>query len=728
MNASTDSSPLKPGADGTHLTYCRLCEALCGLAVEVEDGRIKAIHPDREHPVSKGHVCVKGTRMDGVVHDPDRILTPMRRTGGPGEFEPVSWDEALDDICARLQRLHSEHGGSAIGLYMGNPASFSMNHYMRGVGLLGAMGSAQLYGPAHVDTMARNFASQMIYGTPKFPMPDIENCDFFLMFGANPMVSKMSLLSAPRAMQKLDAIAERGRVVVVDPRKTETATRYDHVAVRPDTDVWLIAGMLKVIFDEGLFDADAIDMRVTGWAELRKAVCAMDLDAAEQRSGVPVEEITSLARGFAGARTAAAYGRLGTNRGRFPTLTTTLIDALNLITGRFGAVGGWGFGFYPLDPVEDDRPADPLELFRSRIGDFPVSGIFQVTGTLAAEITTPGEGQLKALLVDSGNPARAYPQGEDIQSAFEQLDLMVVMDFYVTETAQHADYILPTATFLERSDFPDLWLGTMLEPMLQFTEPVLPPLGEARTEYDIYDEIMKRMGLPDPFSVVLGMTDPDTRQSKYDFFDLMLRSGSHGDKFGANPDGLNLAKLRDTPRGIFMPDALDMTKSWDFICHPDGKAVLWHEIIESEFARLAREPAPDADGLKLFGRRKLKSLNSWLHNNKRLLGSDRATLLMHPADAGARALEDGQTVEIRSRQGAVQVELEISDSVIPGSVCYPHGWGHTGGWQHANQTPGININELTSSDPSDFEPVTGVCHLDGVPVEVGHVPDPVLAE
>ncbi len=721
---------LEPGADGQHITYCRLCEAQCGLIAEVKDGRIVHVGPDRDHPVSRGHLCVKGPGMVNVTYDKDRILSPMKRMGGLGDFAPVSWDEAISDIAERVDTITKRHGGDALGAYIGNPAAFSTMHYAYGYAFIQSFGSNKRYNAMQVDTGARVLASDQVFGNGHvYPFPDILDCDHLMIFGGNPVVSKMSLICAPRAMQHLDGIAKRGSVIVVDPRNTETAKRYEHQPIAPDSDAWLLAGMLKVMIDEGLVETEFLAERVVGWEKLFDRLRNLELETVQTKTGIDTARVQELARRFASARTAACYGRVGSNRGSFSTLANILMDAINLATGNFGRDGGSLIGIAPFEPKDSSYVAPGYGESRSRIGDLPLVSGVQPGGTLADDILVPGDGQMRALFVDCGNPVLSYPDGEKTERALESLDLFVSLDFYMNESARYAHYILPTTTFFERADINDLWSPNAPEPWLHYVQPVIEPLGEARHEFDIYSSILSHLGRPNPASMLMG-TEPSEGQSEpthLDLVDAALRIGPFGDGFGANPDGLTLERLqREFPHGKKLADRMPSDRSWDRVALDEKKPRLWTDLIEAELGRLeAHSASADPAALKLFGRRLLHGMNSWLHNSDRVIRNSKPTLLMHPDDARDRQITDGKSVRIRSKTASVDVTVEITTDVVPGAVCYPHGFGHKGGWQKANELDGANINLLASSDPKDFEPVSGNCLLDGIPVEVTPLQDAV---
>ena len=699
--AHPQSYRLKPGEDGKHVTFCRLCEAQCGMVATVKNGRVTKITPDRDHVTAEGHICIKGPSVVHVTYDEDRVTTPLKRSGMPGEFEPVGWDAALDDIACRLRQVNETCGSGSVAVYTGNPSAFATHLPTALLGFAASL-SGKIYGAMHVDTIGKQLGSELVYGSPMVQsFPDIERTDFLLMLGANPMVSQLSLVTEPLFRIKLDDIAKRGAVVVVDPRRTETAKRYEHCPIKPDTDVWLLAAMIGTLTREGLVEKELLGERVTGWAELSDALQRVTLAEASERTGIPAGRIESLALEFAAAERAVCYGRVGTNRGTFTTLLNVLIEALNLATGNFGQPGG-----NVIAGGATDLPTPPYGSSQSRTGIPSTMGI-SPTGELAYDILTPGEGQLRALIVACGNPALSAPGGAKLEQALESLELLVSIDLYVNETNRYADYILPGLTFLERADTNDFWINKP-RPWLQYSNAVIPSVGEARLECGILDDLAVRMGGP---SILGGLVGQNEKTHPMDLVAM---------QFAQRDDGLTLEKLKDHPHGIALAANVDAENSWGRVAFEDGKPKVWGKVVDQEIERLAAHPKPakGAEELLLFGRRMLKSLNSWMHNVHRLVRSDKPTLLMHPDDAASRGIETGQEVTVSSKSGTVTVTAEVTPDVVAGSVCYPHGWGHNGSWNLANSQAGANINVLASSEPEDWEQVSGACHLDGIPVRV----------
>ncbi len=694
----------EPGADGDHVTYCRVCEALCGMVATVSGGKIVKVRPDRDNPHSRGHICVKGPALADVAYDEDRVTRPLKRIGGPGKFAPVTWDEALDDIATRLAASIAEHGAGSFAMNTGNPPSMgwpsSMGHYL----FQRAMECTRLFTPSSEDISTPVLATELTFGTQAFVFPDLAECDHLLIFGSNPLVSHGSLLIAPRIKEDLDAIAERGRVIVVDPRRSETARKFEHLPIMPDGDAWLLGAMVRTLIDEGLTDRTFIARHCTGLPELEAALGWLTPELAAPQCGASADAIRTLARDFAAAPRAAAMGRIGICRGRFSTLTNLFLHLLNVVGGKFHTPGGtgWGHGGTATDAQCPGPGAGAYQRHASR-----VSGRASVWGTQSSltfleEMTTPGEGQIKSLLVSGANPVMSMPGGPRLPEGFAQLDLMVAIDLYMTETTAHAHYILPATTALEREDINQFFMNHMVRPFAQYAPAVIPPVGEARGEYAILRDLATRMdrgaafGNPGPFEMA----------------DAGMKAGIEG------LDGLSLAKLKANPHGVMIERgrwAFDFTKR---IGHADRKIHLWSDVTAEEIERLRAEPLPHPGELRLINIRKLRSINSWMHNVEKLTRTDAPALLIHPDDAAARGVADGARVTLATQWGAIEVVAELSEDLRPGCVGYPHGWGHRGGWRRANAHSGGNLNAITPATPDMAEQVSGMSWLEGFPVEV----------
>jgi anaerobic selenocysteine-containing dehydrogenase len=719
------------------VTFCRICEPLCGMVATVDDGRLTQLRPDREHPLSRGYACPKGIAMTGVQNDPDRVLHPLKRTGGPGEFERTSWEEAMSDIAARLRRVIDTRGPDAVAWYMGNPGAFSYSHVLWVKGFLDGLGSPHYYSAGSQDVNNRFAASALLYGTPLLlPIPDLKRTDFLLMVGANPLVSHGSVLSAPRIRDQLNAITDRGgRVVVVDPRRTETARQYEHLPIRPDADAWLLLSVLNVIFAEELTDDAFLARHATGAEELARHCAEFTPERTGDETGIDPDEVRALARSFASAPRAAAYGRTGSCLGRFGTLVAYLLDALNVVTGNLDRPGGAVFGESPiaLEQIGEKIGLATYGKIRSRIGGYPdVIGNLPAT-LLPQEITTPGKGQIGAFFVSAGNPVLSVPDGMALERALGELDLMVSLDLYVNETNRHADYVLPATTFLEREDVPVAFLGLFNTPFIQVTKAVVPPAGEARQEWRVIEDLSRRIGIA-PYSAreLRALAKLGVRLTPRQLIDLVLRLGPAGDLFGLRRRGLNLSKVAAQPHGIVLDDELATGVLERKVPHTGGRVRLDDPEAMTEVERVASSNGGDPRfPLRLIGMRELRSHNSWMHNAPLLMRGGRThALRMHPEDADEAAVADGDLVRVTSEAGAVEAPVVLTDEMTRGTVALPHGWGHKGGWKLANQAGGVNVNLLAGSRADSLERLAGMAHLNGIPVRVdpATVAEPERAE
>ncbi|WP_320671777.1 molybdopterin-dependent oxidoreductase [Patulibacter defluvii] len=695
-------------------TYCRICEALCGLVATVEDGTVTKLRPDPQHPISQGFACPKGIAMPEVQNDPDRVLHPQRRRPD-GRFERVTWEEAIADIGARLRAIRREHGSEALGFFLGNPLAFSYSAFMWVKGFVDALDSPHFYSSSSQDTNSRLVASALLYGSPlHVPIPDLGHTDFALLIGANPLVSHGSLVSGIDVRKALKAVVARGgRVVVADPRRTETAKQFEHLPVLPGCDAWMLLSLLHVIFAEGLEDRQAIARGSSGAERLRAWVAPFPPEATADRSGVPAEVVRQLARDLAAAPSAVVYGRVGACTTDFGTLVNVLLDALAAVTGNADRRGGTVFPTPPIDLYEPliKRGLDSYGSKRSRIGDLPDVLGSMPAAILADEITTPGRGQLRAMVVAAGNPVLSVPDGARLERALGELDLLVALDFGRNQTNRHADYLLPTTTWLEREDLPMAMFAYQVQPFVHWTEPVVAPRGEARQEWQILDALARELGIVPSSLPSVRRLGPLARRllRPRRMADAMLRTGPYGDRFGLRRDGISVARIRQRhPHGAILADAAPVGVLPDRLTTADRRIALAPPAIADEIARLSASAAPSAAfPLRLFGRRELRSINSWMKNARKLRVRERGpTLLIHPDDAAAAGLTEGGPVRVVSAAGAVETTVEVTDSVMAGTVNLPHGW------------EAVNYNALTAAGADSVERISGMSILSGVHVRV----------
>jgi anaerobic selenocysteine-containing dehydrogenase len=742
----------------TAIRTCPLCEATCGLKITLAGDEIVSIRGDEDDVFSKGFICPKGYALKELHADPDRVRAPLIRQPD-GSFAPATWDEAFAEIDRRLSPILAEDR-NAVAAYVGNPNAHNLDNILYVKVLLKALGSQNLYSASTVDQYPKQMASALMFGTgTTVPVPDLDRTDHLLLLGANPLASNGSLMTAPDVRGRLRAIRERGgRVVVIDPRRSRTAEEADeHHFIRPGTDAHLLFAMVNVLIAEGLA---RVQPRLAGFTDGLDTVARLSApftpDAAAAACGIDADEIRRLARELAAAPSAAVYGRIGTCTQEFGTLTSWLIDVVNLLSGNLDRAGG---AMFPLGAAGHSNAAGAPGRGRGvRFGKFEsrVRGLREVFGELpvaclAEEIDTPGEGRIRALITISGNPAVSTPNSDRLAAALSELDFMVSLDVYVNETTRHADVILPAPSPLRRSHY-DLALYLFaVRNVANFSPPALPPdpslpdewvtilrltgvavgLGPDADVTMLDEQIIRTLierELTTPGSKVAERTVNELlaalepRRGPERMLDLMLRAGPYGDGFGADSDGLTLSKLEQNPHGIDLgpleprlPDALRT---------PSGKIELAPELLVADVDRLAASlEAPPGAGLVLVGRRQLRSNNSWMHNLPVLVkGKPRCTLHVHPDDAARHELADGEPAQLRSRAGTVVAQVEITDAVMPGVVSLPHGWGHdVPGTEQAVATAHAGTNSNVLADELLVDAVSGNAVLNGIPVELARV-------
>ncbi|MGV9633189.1 molybdopterin-containing oxidoreductase family protein [Nocardia rhamnosiphila] len=719
----------------TAVTFCRICEPLCGMVATIENGRLTTLRPDRTHPLSSGFACPKGVAFTEVVNDPDRVITPLRR--GPNGFEEVGWDEAMADIADRLTRVLRAHGSGSVGWYMGNPAAFSYSHLIGVLAFIKGIGRQSHYFTASTqDTSSRLLASQFLYGTPlSVPIPDLNRTDLLVLMGANPLVSHGSFLTAPRIKDRLRDITGRGgRVLVIDPRRTQTAAAYEWLGVVPDTDALLLLSLLQVLFAEDLVDCSRVGTQARELEWLCAQAAPFTPEATAGSTGITPDQVRELARALAGTARAAVYGRFGTCVGRHGTLTNYLIDAVNLVAGNLDTPGGSVFNTLG---IPGQRWAMVLmgamlrrayRRKRDRIGGFGSVIGAEPAALMAKQITVPGPRRIRALFVSAGNPVLSVPNGDEFESATEGLELMVSLDFYLTETAARCDYLLPVTTMYERDDFALTFQQFQATPFRQATEAVVRPPGQARSEWEIIDDLMARMAKRTPAFATLALVRTIVHRLGRRFHprpvaDLIIRMSAGGAGVGWRRTGLTFRRLTgEHPHGVVVAPRIATGVLGEVLAYRDKRVRLRHPEIADEIAALAGHTDSDRYPLRLIGMREPRSENSWMHNAPLLQrGVHRVhRALMHVDDAAELAVIDGAIVRVSSATGSIELPVELTLDIMRGTVAIPHGYGHkgTGGWRLANQAGGANVNALMSSEPADIEALAGMSQLTGVPINV----------
>lgn len=705
----------------THFRTCNLCEAMCGLEITVRETEIISIRGDAADPFSQGHICPKATALADIHADPDRLRRPARRTADG--WSPLAWDDAYDEVAARIRHTQAQYGPNSVGLYIGNPTVHNLGAMLFGAPFIRALRTQQLFSATSVDQLPHHVASLAMLGHYLLtPVPDIDRTDFMLIMGANPVVSNGSLMTAPGVERRLKAIQRRGgAVVVIDPRRTRTAAMADrHHFIRPGADALLLLALIHTIFARGWNDLGRLGAFTDGLEALRAAAAPYAPERVAAHTGIAAESIVALAHDFAHAPSAVAYARMGLSTQPFGTVCQWLTNALNVITGNFDRAGGAMFTRPAIDIVAL-RPPGRFDNIRSRVRGLPAFvGEFPVA-TLADEILTPGEGKIRLLITVAGNPVLSTPDGARLDKALAQLDYMVSIDIYRNETTRHADIILPPRTGLENPHYDLIFHNVAVRNTVKFAPPLFEGAPDTRADWEIFQALRARLSADLPDKPGRRRFDVTRRFNPAQIVDLGLRFGPYG-FYGAMPwgeDGLSLRTVAAEPHGIDLGPLQPCLPERLFT--PEKTIDLAPARFVADLARVAEllREAPDS-GLRLIGRRELRTNNSWMHNSPRLVrGKDRCTLRINPGDAAARAIGDGAVVTVESRVGRVEATAELTDEMMPGVVSLPHGYGHARpgvALRVATTVPGPSVNDLT--DPLALDALSGNAALNGIPVTV----------
>ncbi|MFB6721456.1 molybdopterin-dependent oxidoreductase [Kribbella sp. NPDC056345] len=691
-------------------TSCNLCEAICGVLVTVEDGHVTDIRGDESDPLSRGHICPKAVALRDLQEDPDRLTTPVRRTAEG--WQEIGWDAAYELIVNKLTAIQREHGRNSVGVYLGNPNVHSLGALTHMPTMVRQLRTRSKFSATSIDQLPQMLSSYLLYGHQlMIAVPDIDRTSYLLMLGANPLASNGSMMTAPGFGRRIKEVRKRGgKVVLIDPRRTETAAVVDeHHFVRPGTDAaFLLALIHQVIADGHARPAPYVD----GLAAVEAAVEDWTPERAAALTGIDAEVIRRIAHEYATAGRAAVYGRVGVSTQQFGALCQWAIQVLNIITGNLDRPGGTMFP-RPAVNALIGLGRGHLGVWSSRVRGLPEFGGELPVSVMAEEILTPGDGQIRAMVTIAGNPVLSTPDGRKLDEAFESLEFMVAVDPYINETTRHADVILPPAPPLERDHYDVIFHNLAVRNTARWNDAVLAKPAEARHDWEIFRDLGTALVRRTPLSRKRLVTEARLRLAPRRVVDVGLRIG---------PYKLSLRKLRKSPGGIDLGPLQPALPGALF--HKNKRINLDQPMILADLGRLSELQATAEGELLLIGRRHLRSNNSWMHNSARLVkGKPRHHLLMHPTDLADRSLTTGQLVTITTTAGSLAVEVASSNDMMPGVVSLPHGFGHTRSGVHlavATQLPGISLNDLTDSALTD--PISGTAAINGIPVTITPAP------
>ena len=717
-------------------TYCRVCEASCGLAIEVEeDARgnetVRQIRPDDEHPISKGYACIKGTTLGGIHHDPDRVNYPMKRVDGA--FQKISWEQAISEIAEQARAIKNRHGAHALGHYTGNPSHANFKNILCTVDFIKILGSRNLYASHSIDLNNKFQVASDMYGVDiVHPIPDFEHIQFFMCIGANPVVSQMSVISVINPLKKMQAIEARGgKVIIVDPRRSETASKVgEHVFIQPGTDAFLLLAMLAVLHFELNFRAKQSDEFADGAEQLLAAAKQWTPERVAPITGIAAADIRRIAQEYQQAEGAALYMSTGVNMGPFGSIAYWVLQGINYLSGNLDKRGGLLIPEGALDWLglaQQIIENDP-DIVTAVYGWQQVAGCFPISA-LPDEILSTKSDHIRALFVSAGNPVHSTPH-HAWSEAMSHLELCVSVDIYINETAErYADYVLPATDMLERSDFPLSHLPLQSEPYAQYSTAVMRPKFERREEWEIFGDLLLAIGAPivskkpllilSRVNALLKRLPGNVMLTPDHLLNLLLAMGGK----------VSLKKLRAKPEGIKLPPH----QPGSFLTNRLKRAINLAPLrVMNDLPRLTtyaenleQGRGIDSDtSLVLIGRRSRKSHNSWMHNNREIKQPNSNSAYMHPDDAKARQLDEGDRIKISNGDNFVILPVSITDDLMKGVMAAPHGWGHRDSKNSkSSQLSGENINKVIPGGNMHMEPVSGQAIMLAHPVEVVKVPE-----
>ena len=695
----------------THFRTCNLCEAMCGLEIKVVNNDITSIAGDKNDAFSRGHICPKAVAMKDIYNDPNRLKTPVRRTADG--WESISWDAAFSEIIEKMQQIQAKYGNNAVGVYQGNPSIHNLGTTLNSANFFRLLKTKNMFSATSADQLPHHFAAWQMFGHPLLmPIPDIDRTDFWLIFGGNPIASNGSIMSSPDVAHRLAAIRQRGgKVIVVDPRRTETADKStEHFFIRPNADVFLLLALIHVVFAEKGVKLGKNADYTEGVDLLKKCVADFSPEAVADVTGIAAAEIRRLAHDFRTAKTAVCYGRVGVSTQSFGTLSQWLINALNVVTDNCDSEGGAMFTAPAFEILRKSKAETLFNRWKSRIRGLPEFMGELPVAAMAEEILTEGEGQIKALITSCGNPVLSVPNGQKMDKALENLDFMVSIDIYVNETSRHAHIILPPATGLEVPHYDVTFHLLAIRNTAKYSPPLFDKGDNSKYDWEIFQELAHRFK---------GETTDFQGQTPETVLDFGLQAGRYKislQQLKDNPHGLDFGALQPAfPQRLFTEDK-KINLAPALLVEDLERARLHLQKNQTQ----TRENDTPQYPLTLIGRRHLRDNNSWMHNSERLVkGRNRCTLLIHPKDAQALNIDNQQIVKISSRVGTIELPVELTDSMMQGVVCMPHGYGHGRAnvrLDVARKHAGVSVNDLT--DEYVLDDLTGNAAFSNVAVRI----------
>ena len=640
----------------THHRVCHLCEAMCGVVIQTNGSQVVDIRGDQNDPLSRGHVCPKAVSLKDIHEDPDRLRKPLKRVrtdGGEFQHVKIEWNEALDLAASAIASTIQKYGVDAVGAYFGNPSVHNYGMMTHQRNLFRHIRTRNRFSATSVDQLPHHLVSLWCYGHMLLqPVPDVDRTHYFLMLGANPLASNGSMWTVPDVRRRLKALKARGgKLVVIDPRRTETAElASEHFFIRPGSDAAFLLAVIHVLFRDDLISLGLLSGFTDGLDDVAKAVSHLTPLWAAERTGIAASDIERIAHDFSRAEAGICYGRMGVSTQAYGALCQWAIQVINVVTGNLDKPGGSLFTLPAMDQVTNTSPGG-FARFSSRGRDLPEFNYELPAAAMVEEIRTPGEGQIRLMFTGAGNPVLSTPNGVALDEALEELEFMISLDPALNETTRHAHVILPPTSPLEHDHYDIGFHNLAVRNTARYNPPVFERPEGALHDWEIFVELGDRL------ANLLGL-EPMPHQPPHQLVDRALRSGPYGDasdwqisieKLIAHPSGIDFGPLQPS-----CPDRLQTV---------DKRIRLSIPEVLRDIDRLI-EDVP-AEGYRLIGRRHVRDNNSWMHNHQRLMkGKPRCQLMMHPDDVENEGWQSGIMVTVKSRVGHIQAELAASDERV----------------------------------------------------------------
>ncbi len=692
----------------THYRTCNICEALCGIEIEYEGTKVLSIKGDEKDPLSRGHICPKAVALPDFYDDPDRLRHPLKKT--ETGFVEISWEEAYDTIETKIKDIQTTYGDNAVATFIGNPNAHKLGNQLFLRPFIKSLRTKSRFSASTVDQMPHHVSAIHMLGHSLLnPVPDLDRTEFLLIMGANPIVSNGSMMTSPDIRKRMRAIQSRGgKIVVVDPRRTETADKAnEHLFIKPESDAIFLLSMIHVLHEEGLINYGHLESSLAGKDKIKELVDLYPPEKAADLTGISADKIRALTKDFAKADKAVLYSRMGLSTQTFGGLAIWLSNVINILTANYDAEGGMMFTSPAVDPIsfspKKGRPKFTT-IPRSRIRSLPVYLGESPSATLAEEIETEGEGQVKALVCIAGNPVLSVPNGQRLSKALEKLEFMVSTELYITETSRHADIILPTTNGLEIEQYDITFLNLAVRNIAKYSPALFPKKGNTKHEYEILGELTSRFA-----------NQPNPGLAPKQLLGFALQQGQYAS------EGLDMQKLEDHPHGVDLGPLKSVLM--DRIQNNDDMIDLIPQIFLDDLIRLKGHfdhlESDKAYPFQMIGRRVLRQHNTWTHNSYRLSkGRNECTLMINPSDAATLMIDNGEYISVASEIGEVTVEAEITDEIMPGVVSLPQGFG---AGKKSKMTIAVDRNSVSINDLTNhlrIDTMTGNAALNGVRVRL----------